>query len=241
MHPLHTSISTQVSRLEPYRDPPCQLSGAYDFFLPHSRLPHKYLWKEKMCPPVAGHLTPELQKGSQSRYFCISLNATVHTKPSLCKSLSQSEANTCSISTRDAQQGCEALYQIWLTGNQYYKQTHNKGSITATMHKPTLCYSANTCKVCVSSGKSSFQLCGNIQWHNIPETGIYCKQTHMLIPLNRVIHHSIFSCALVPLWQGLLSSFNLIMHNPNCLNYNYRWKVVLPSTKNVLWREQNRN
>lgn len=141
--------------------------------------------------------------GTASNQFSISLNATVHTKHSLCKPLSQSEANTCSIWTRDARQGCEALYKIWLTGNQYYKQTHNKGSITARMHKPALCYSTNTCKVCVSSGKSSFQLYGNIQWHNIPETGKYCKQTHMLILLNRVIHHSIFSCALVSLWQGL--------------------------------------
>lgn len=138
--------------------------------------------------------------GTASNQFSISLNATVHTKHSLCKSLSQSEANICSIQTRDVQQGREAFYKIWLTGNQYYKQTHNQGSITATIYKPARCYSANTCKACVSSGKSFFQLSGNIQWHNIPETRIYCKQTHRLITLNRYIHHSIFSCALVSLW-----------------------------------------
>lgn len=166
-----------MSGLEPYRDPSCQQERVYPLMEAHSNTPRSFMWfflssqssstkifvERKDVPTGFRTLNTRIAErlsNIASNQFSITLNGTVHTKHSLCKSLSESEADTCGIRTRDAQQGCEALYKTWLTGNQYYKQTHNQGSITATMYKPARCCSANTCQVCASSGKSFFNSLG---------------------------------------------------------------------------------
>lgn len=125
------------------------------FFLPYSCLPQKYL--------------------------NIALMQLCTQKHSLCKSLLQTEANTWNIETRDARQGCKALYK-------------NMSEINVTnipiIRDPLLPqYIKQRCAIQkalvghVSGLGNSFFNCGNIQWYNITETGKYYKHTHMFITL----------------------------------------------------------